>query len=45
MKNSASEAIHGTTTDRALVIGIDVEQREYPYSVIAGVIKSEVARR
>ena len=24
MKNSASEAIHGTTTDRALVIGIDL---------------------
>ena len=44
MKNSAIDAIKTAPTDRALVIGIDVEQCDYPYSVIACVVKEEPDR-
>jgi len=41
IKNVARDPIQNTTTGRALVIGTEVNQRDYPYSVIVGVIKSD----
>jgi hypothetical protein len=41
IKNVARGPIENTTTGRALVIGKDVNQRDHPYSVIVGVIKSD----
>lgn len=35
MENAAADAMQEAPTNRALVIGIDVEQRDYPYSVMA----------
>lgn len=39
MQNVAADAMEEAPTNRALVIGIDVEQRDYPYSVMACLTK------
>ena len=43
IENGAGDAMESAPANRSLVIGIDVERRDYPYSVIACMVKRKKA--